>query len=82
MKIKDLKDKYPKLYNRALDYQYYQHKRADANVSLTNAFTWTRTNVTEGGDFWFNIFQGYFDKAKIMLSPFGRHLPRFLGGVL
>lgn len=66
MKIKDLKDEYPKIYNRALECQKEQcnepnDEKIISRDSSQGNFNWDDTR--EGFDFWQCINIQHFDKA-------------------
>ena len=67
MKIRDLKDAYPLIYEAALRYQEAAGNDRDDSVDLGQAdtqagFTWTSS--PEGGTFWHSVYCGEFEKAK------------------
>lgn len=63
MKIKDLKEDYPLIYEAALRNQEAGGGKRDDSVDLGEArFSWASSS--EGGDFWNSVYVGNFEAAK------------------
>ena len=60
--IIELKDTYPLLYEKAIEYQLRQRGQIDVTQNVDRAFTWTETE--EPAYFWMDIYYGKFNSAK------------------